>query len=336
LDYLGSSCPKILLEPQRSNLCLRSEDFGNAGWGKTTATVTANTTSAPDGTISADTFDATNNFAFVSQAPTLASGTATTYSVFIKNIDAPYVNLQVRTTVTAGLARFDFTGSTLTSTTLTTGTSSSFTDYGNGWYRCVLVCTTSEANQQFRIQVPSTGNSVFLWGAMIEAGAYPTSYVKTEAATVTRLADAASKTGVSSLIGQTEGTVFFEVDYSTLSGLSMFLSIRPDGSNKVEVYRDGGTIYGELTASSSFAITATKAVGTHKIAFAYKSGSSALYIDGVLAGASTTSFSFTSSLVDFAVNARSGGSFNEAANYKQLLLFKTRLTNAQLAELTTL
>jgi hypothetical protein len=136
------------------------------------------------------------------------------------------------------------------------------------------------------------------------------------------------------LIGQTEGTVFLEVDYSTLSGLNMFLSIRPTASTKVEVYRDEGTIYADLTASSSFALSASEAVGTHKIAFAYKSGSSALYIDGVLAGQSTTSFTFSDTLSNLFINQRSGGTFIEAANYKQVLLFTTRLSNDSLAALT--
>jgi hypothetical protein len=168
-----------LIEKVRTNLVLQSEGFSTASWGKTSVTITANTTAAPDGTTTADTFDGTGAFGFISQSPTLGSGALATYSIYLKNIDAPYVNLQVRTTVTAGLARFDFTGSTLTSTTLTTGISSSFTDVGNGWYRCVLVCTTSEVNQQFRIQVPNSGDSVFVWGAMAEVGDIATDYIPT-------------------------------------------------------------------------------------------------------------------------------------------------------------
>jgi hypothetical protein len=116
----------------------------------------------------------------------------------------------------------------------------------------------------------------------------------------------------------------------------MFLSIRPNGSNKVEIYRDGANIYADLNASSNLAIFTSKAVGTHKIAFAYKSGSSALYIDGDLVGQNTTTFAFTATLADLFINQRSGGSFIEAANYKQAALFKTRLSNTELAQITTL
>lgn len=173
-----------LIEKVRTNLILQSETFDNASWVKQTATVTANTTTAPNGTTTADTFDSTGSFAFLSQSPTLASGSLATYSVYIKNIDAPYVNLQVRSSITAGLARFDFTGATLTGSTLTTGISANFTDVGSGWYRCTLTCTTSEVNQQYRIQLPNSGDSVFVWGAMAEVGDVMTDYIATTSAAV--------------------------------------------------------------------------------------------------------------------------------------------------------
>jgi hypothetical protein len=54
LDYLGSSCPSLLLEPQRTNLALYSEQFDNAAWTKTNVTVTANDEVSPDGYVNAD------------------------------------------------------------------------------------------------------------------------------------------------------------------------------------------------------------------------------------------------------------------------------------------
>jgi hypothetical protein len=50
----------------------------------------------------------------------------------------------------------------------------------------------------------------YIYGAQLEAGAYATSYIPTLGAAVTRGLDACSKTGISSLIGQTEGTLFVE------------------------------------------------------------------------------------------------------------------------------
>jgi hypothetical protein len=133
------------------------------------------------------------------------------------------------------------------------------------------------------------------------------------------------------LIGQTEGTLFLDLQYSNTSGLDMFLSIRPNASNKLEIFRDGGVIYAELAANNSISISSTKPIGSYKIAFAYKSGSTALYINGTLINESTTTFAFTNTLADLYLNSRGGSSFIQAANINSATLFPTRLTNAELS-----
>jgi hypothetical protein len=352
-------CPSLLLEPQRTNIVTYSEQFDNAAWIKTQASVTANNTTSPAGFVDADKLVGTAVLNVHVAAQNIVAPSAGVYSAsaFFKKSEYNFglIRLITDSAVNRFSALINLTTGAIENTYTVgspTSTSVKVDDYGNGWYRLSVMSAHTSGDVSISVAMSNTASpsiagglptfladgtsGIFVWGAQLELGAYPTSYIPTIGAAVTRGADSCSKTGISSLIGQTEGTLFVEVDYSTLSGISMFFSIRPDGSNKVEVYRDGGTIYGELTAGSSFALTGSKAVGTHKIAFAYKSGSSALYIDGVLAAQSTTAFSFTSSLVDIAINARSGGAFNEAANYKQVLLFPTRLTNQELQDLTTL
>jgi hypothetical protein len=171
-----------------------------------------------------------------------------------------------------------------------------------------------------------------------EVGAYPTTYIPTTTAAVTRLADAASKTGISSLIGQTEGTVFLDLNYQAITGLSMFISIRPNSTNKIEVYRDGTSIFGDVLGNNVSVVLSRVAnpAGQYKIALAYKSGQTALYINGTSVGTSTTAFSFAVSMADLFLNLRSGPTFVEQTFYNQAALFPTRLTNAQLAQITTL
>jgi hypothetical protein len=294
---------------------LFSEQLNAASWSASTTTVTANAEISPDGYQNADVLAMSASQSRVSQVLSLGAGTYSV-SVYAKAISGSGT-ARILAIIDGVSTDFNFTPTT-------------------SWarYSFTFTAATSVTAVQLRAQT-FIGNLSF-WGCQLELGAYATSYIRTLGASVTRVVDAASKTGISSLIGQTEGTVFLEVDYSTLSGLNMFLSIRPNASNKVEVYRDGAIIYGEIQASTSFGISASKAVGTHKIAFAYKSGSSALYIDGTLAGQSTTAFTFSATLADLFLNQRNANLFVEAANYKQALLFKTRLTNAQLAELTAL
>ncbi len=305
------------MEPQRSNLVTFSENFDNAAWVKSTTTVTANAQVSPDGYTNAETMTVSTSASIVEQTMSLGAGTYT-FSVYVKVISQTTAGqMRLQGLVDAANVSVNFTPTT-------------------EWQRFTATYTPTATLTSVRVRGQSFVGTLAVWGAQLEVGAYATSYIPTLSASVTRVADAASKTGISSLIGQTEGTVFLEVDYSTLSGLSMFLSIRPNASNKVEVYRDGANIYGEITGSSNFAIFTSKAVGAHKIGFAYKSGSSALYIDGALVGQSTTAFTFSATLADLFLNQRNANLFVEAANYKQALLFKTRLSNAALQELTTL
>jgi hypothetical protein len=185
---------------------------------------------------------------------------------------------------------------------------------------------------------------LYLWGAQAEQSSYKTSYIPTVASSVTRLADAAFKTGVSSLIGQTQGTIFVEVDLtrSNASGLNQYLmQLYQAAGERIIVFR---TATNELNyyflqgATAFFSTTTITTNGRHKLAFGYKSGDSVFYIDGAQVDTDATTFSAFSSLAELHIGANFNPTQAEIGdyNYNQAVVFKTRLTNAQLAELTTL
>jgi hypothetical protein len=191
----------------------------------------------------------------------------------------------------------------------------------------------------------STGtNSYLIWGAQIEDGAYATSYIPTPgASSVTRVADAASKTGISSLIGQQEGVIF--VDF-VLNGRENSANIMNGEKNTTQSFFMGmqtnGNFDAGLYVSSSLVgrITTTGGglnVGQRiKVAYAYKSGSFALYINGVQRGVLSSTFTPVTTFDDIFLNDETFFNYKENVSYNQVLLFKTRLTDAQLAEITTL
>jgi hypothetical protein len=358
LDYLNSSCPKLLLEPQTTALNQFSEQLDNAYYTKADVTVSANTTDTldPSGYYGADKITETATTArhrLLSGAITMTAVNNTS-SVFMKKGTARYGFVTMSGAATSTIV-VDLEDGTITSTS-TSGTivAQKVDDYGNGWYRISVtalgIAGATSSNLQFgsagsatpsyTANVPSfagsTSNNLYAWGANLTATSYVQSYIPTLGASVTRVADVASKTGISSLIGQTEGTLFVDLNYEAITGLSMFLSIRPNSTNKIEVYRDGQTIYGDILGNSVSVLIskASSPAGRYKIALAYKSGQTALYVNGTSVGTSSTAFSFASSMEDLFVNLRSGPTFIEQAFYNQALLFKTRLTNAQLAELT--
>jgi hypothetical protein len=159
---------------------------------------------------------------------------------------------------------------------------------------------------------------------------------------VTRVADAASKTGISSLIGQTEGTIFLEFDNKALTlypnehifqirnvlGTTQLFIRKENASNvfTVRLIVAGSTIW---TYTSYIPIS-----GINKMAVTYKTGDSAVFANGSQIGSTNTSTFAASSFDDLYFN--SAGSLNPELYLNQALLFKTRLSNTELAQLTTL
>jgi hypothetical protein len=178
-----------------------------------------------------------------------------------------------------------------------------------------------------------------IYGAQFEAGAYSTSYVKTEGAAVTRLADSASKTGISSLIGQTQGTLFMEANVNITGTASTFAGIKiNDGTSSNSVgfgYYQNGRIQAAAFAAGSLVVNIDLpsfglTSGSHKFALAYKLNDYVFYVDGVQVGSDTSA----------AVPATSVLTLSDLVgcdiSYSQTLLFKTRLSNEQLQTLTSL
>jgi hypothetical protein len=333
LDYLGSSCPRLLLEPQRTNLFTFSESFDNAAWVKDGATITANAAVSPDGYTNADL----QTGGSVYQQQTQPNATACTMSVFVKkstasNVTIGYIDTSV--TFVGGAITYTYATNTITVSQSANATvSGEAVSYGNGWYR-LIIKYTSAASVTFNYQYISAGGS-FIYGAQFEtSAAYATSYIPTLGASVTRVADAASKTGISSLIGQTEGTLFVEAANLFLSGSRTIALLYTSGSAYYQIYLNSSNeVRVDVNGSFIFLGGSIAANTNYKIAFAYKSGEYALYINGtqIATSASTT---VPSSLTDYYLGNSLGS--EQSGAYSESILFKTRLTNAQLAELTTL
>jgi hypothetical protein len=185
----------------------------------------------------------------------------------------------------------------------------------------------------------NASSGVYLWGFQFEAGTYATSYIPTLGASVTRVAEVASKTGITSLIGQTEGTLFLDFEGGPNDSIDYVYGIN-DGTtnNRIIIYRSSSNnIITQVRVgggSQALIQTATVTPNTrHKCAVAYKLNDVAFYVNGVQIGLDTSATIPTCSAL--ATNDGGGASlFGRSIN--QALLFKTRLTNSQLQELTSL
>jgi hypothetical protein len=321
LDYSNGTCPSILVEPQRTNL-----NFPSIPTQSGNGTLVQNAIISPDGTINANSFvPISNGFIYANAIVTTVQ--SYTFSLYLKGT----VNGQkVRLTG-------DSQGS-LATLTLTTE-----------WVRYSVTFTGVSGNQNFYILSggylsPSENNLFYFWGWQIEAGSYATSYIPTTSAAVTRNADAIYKTGISALIGQTEGVVFADFVCVNNSSYCDVVSIGTDGTTGViEIQIDGAAsntlratyYYGGFVAN--IPALATLTIGQrYKAAFAYKTNDFVFYLNGVQQG-TDTSGTVVSGMSEVSLNGYGSSTNNkENALINSAVLFPTRLTNAELSQLTTI
>jgi hypothetical protein len=332
----------LLIEEQRTNLVTYSEQFDNAAWTKINASITANAATAPDGTITADKEIPANGVAgtYIAQGFSATSGTTYTYTVYAKAAEFSELRL---------LGEAGAFGSNTTGVyNLSTGVASvaagsptvSMTSVGNGWWRCVWTATataTTTGVVQQRINTTGDGYSgIFIWGAQLEAGAFPTSYIPTVAATVTRNADAASMTGTNftSWFNAGEGTFYADFNASPGGATGLWRVFSLNSSNRPQMFNNSGSYSWEVSANGSSAGPAPVANAPTKFAGVYKTNDVIGYWNG------TAGIADTSVTLDV-VTAITIGSANATANrelnncIKKLAYYPLRLTNANLQALTT-
>ena len=353
IDYLTSSgtvgCPALLVEPSGSNVLSYSEEFANAAWIKNAMTVSTGTTAAftaPDGTTNADKIIATtaSGVAHSLQRTGFASA-AYTFSVFAKAGEESVISLWLRSNSVG--AAFNLVSGTVSNITVT---SARIENYGNGWYRCSVYDSTAgtTASVYGRTGGGYTGNGVdgfYLWGAQLETGSVATSYIPTTTAAVTRNADVVSVSGaVSGAIGQTEGTIYAEVDLRAFasSAARRIISLRLDGNNVVSLETSaasGSILLNVVSGASNISATATGLTnGIYKIAAAYNNDASGtvIYVNGTLRDTKTSVVpDVRSATIGLGIRSdlSAGTQFND--RIRAAALYTTRLTNTQLALLTS-
>jgi hypothetical protein len=251
----------LLVEPQRTNLLLRSEEFDNAGWTKTTLTVTANSAPAPDGTTTADTLTATGAGGNVAQAVTITAGRGIALSVYAKASASSWLRLALTDGTNLVECWFNLSAGTVGANTAGAGTNlfsqKTIEAHASGWYRCALETTTTTVTAVTASIAPSAADSaapantdaILAWGAQLEAEATltnATTYIPTVAATVTRSADNLILPVTSAQVPLDRGTMVFEWTQRSIAPVAGGQSITFGGigdtfSNTIYVGRQSAT-----------------------------------------------------------------------------------------------
>jgi hypothetical protein len=348
IDYTGGGCGSLILEPQRTNVALNSETFG-AGTG---TTIVLNNTASPDGYVSADKLveDTSTGVHITTMGASLGGSVDSSIysvSVFVKAAGRTRIQFFDNNQASGGLSNFDLANGVVISG------SGKIENYGNGWYRCIIFpVKDNSTTSNCQIRLISTGTTtsytgdgtsgVFLWGKQIEdSSSYATSYIPTTSTAVTRVADSASKTGISSLLGQTEGTIYLE--YQRFNDGDVFVGIINNASNYVEFNLAAavGTKIEIRGASPIGSIPSATRGGSslpftnYKVAIRYKENDNALFQNGVKIASDVTAFlNFSSAnLTEFRF-ARSNGNQPFRGRISALIIDNNGLSDDDLTLLT--
>ena len=346
IDYFGGQA-SLLVEPSATNSMFYSQSI-NSWPTKTGLTITDNNAISPDGTQNASYIQQTTGGAIVSLVSpvvTVASAQPQSVSFYAKAGQVTSVTLQFGTpALWVGSTRVRFTIDLLTgaiSIITGTGTASSVA-VGNGWYKYSVVTAATVASGTTSIQTvtntvfsPNSGDGFYLWGVQWEQNtSTPTSYIPTTTGSVTRNADAISLTGATNLIGQTEGTIYAEFinTFSSSYNDGVLIRVFADANNEVFGRKEAGsnryTFRWRANSQNTTFTSVNVPDGVNKVALAYKSGDTALFLNGVQIGSTSTdvrAFSVNPTAVALGSNGGAGQFFNDRIRAHSL--YPTRLPN---------
>ena len=359
VDYLNDSNGALLLEPSRTNLVTYSEDFSQSSWVLDDATIISNNAISPDGALNAtllkgNTNSSRHNLVISGQASSTGS-----FSIFVKAKELKYLQIASANT-TQQYVNFDLSNGII-GTVGSAFSNAKLENYGNGWYRCIVV----SANQfnAFYVSLvsglnatwleswvmPNNTDGLYIFGAQLEEGSFPTSYIKSNSGSaVTRLADECEQTVPDGVIGQTEGTMYAEIDFKSKpesgspivsimtlnnnvsnlqNGIVLGIERQSEGINRFYPFVQVGN------STVAYIVGQTLTDGVYKVAFAYKQNDFVLYVNGVQIGTDNSGAVPTTSQVLVGERYNSDP-FKFSDGIKDTKLYNTRLSNSELAALT--
>ena len=326
LDYTDSSCPSLLLEPQRSNLFAYSEYLSDgSGWADYSTTITTNAAISPEGIQNAATMEIQNTQSRLQYNANQGAGTYT-FSVYARS-DSP-VGMRLRPSVDGAYDALYFTTT-------------------SEWkrYKITFTATTSVGLCQIRSYQEAAGN-IEIFGFQLESGSYPTSYIPTYGTSVTRSVDFSNNNNIlGTAYSSNNFSYFIEFELSQDSEISnspmlfgggdvglgasgqCYLRIGLAGNNTLRLYGHGDILMAEVV----YAFTKDT---NYKVLVKRSGTDVSFFVNGVQIGSTqTSSIDFTLRSVGWSYNA---GTYNIYGDVKQFLGFETALTDSECIALTTI
>jgi len=325
IDGVVSGCPSVLLEPQRTNLISYSEDFSNAYWSpNSNALISLSSNLSPDGTANAYRVEAVTGTQ-VGYVGTTTIGTTITHSIWVRRI--------------SGSTTFNMTDVNNINTSV---------NITSDWQRFSITSTATSTNLRSYFKTTALGDVVEIYGAQLEQGSFPTSYIKSNSgSTTTRSAETATGAGDATTFNDSEGVLMAEVSsLETSSNLYRGISLTSGNlSDKLTIFMKGdGTNNSFLIEYRvnglgivvSETINVSDITSFNKIAIKYGSSGFRVYINGIKEYTNTiSSASVNGTYIDIRLNNGFTADQYFYGKTKQLQYFQTVLTDSELEQLTS-
>jgi len=340
----------LLIEESRTNLIVQSENHPSISWTKTGVTVAAVTHTAPDGNTSSNLVseDSSTGLHRLFQGSAYVSGTSYAISVFLKFAGRQFVAITHPAVAANGTAIFDIQNGSVT--LQQSGITASMIQHPNGWWRCVVIGTSSTTSTQSHIIQGSTtggsltgsytglnGSAFYIYGSHVEAGPFATSYIPTTIGTAVRSADVCSIANTSPFWNSSEFTLFTNANFlssgvdayaSNFNITSGFFGVRrPNTNQAIGIIRSSG-----VSADIPFGANGSFTTGSMRMALAHSTGQQAGSLNGATAIQQNSAF-VPSSNPPFNIGY-SGTSAYINGYVLAIRYYRKRLPNAKLQALT--
>ena len=311
IDGVVSGCPSLLLEPESANLLPYSEDFTqwtNIG----SPTVELNNIISPNGTLNGTKVTRGTNTTLFRQITSPIIGIEHTFSIYAKKGNYDKLTLDIG----------DEIAPTFTLT--------------DEWQRFEVTSTPSINHVDISLPLSSSGDFIYIYGAMLESGSFPTSYIPTSGSQATRSAETCNNAGDANTFNDSEGVLFGEVNFLSPSDTSLLEINDGSANNRVSIYSDSGVLSVNAFNGASNTLTSpsTDILNYNKVVISYKLNEVKMYVNGILIGTNNVFSGFSASLSNMETSL-SGGAIPFYGNTKQIQYFDTALTDTDLEELTS-
>ena len=357
IDFADNIDGHLLLEPASTNLLLYSEAWDNSTWNKNAGVqVIANQIASPFGpsAVTADLLKESNSNQehWVRSSNITASGQTFTMSFYAKAKERTFIKANfLNSGVVSYNVWINLSNGAITSKNANLTVTTELT--GNGFYRITLTAQAVSTTLNLLVAL-ATGDGVnsyagdgssgvYVFGAQVEQSSFPTSYIPTSGGTVTRAAETCLGSGNSQVINSTEGVLFVEMAaladgveggrISVSNGTtSQYFSLdyRSASNTLRVVFNVGGTNHIVTNVNTGFSNSEL-----NKIAYRYKSGQHALYVNGISKLTSTITNTHSPNTLNEIELQVPNNSSNFYGKIKQLTVYNTALTDSELKTLTT-